>query len=249
MKTYLTHDNGGRPFQVTVDDKTVTVTRYLDPNILRDLEQMKEQLAAANAKAAKTVSRSRSKSRSRARSRSRSVSRHRRKLFAPSASLIKRVQATIDTINNFRPLVWHNCDQIIIGKSPYNEITETSGGAGAWANGNTVLIKKGADYVLIGSSIIQFRTPAEITHYWSSVGNNDVAYVHFVDADGAVYSLPGSRVVQTQMKPEADKTILREYKSGARSAWMDVHQAFQSKSSEILWKAKLIPTKILADRL
>ena len=73
-------------------------------------------------------------------------------------------------------------DDIFIGKSPLNDMTAFSGGHGAWANGNSILLKlknrniQKNRYVFIGWYVYEFDAPEKITKYYSSLGNSDVPY-------------------------------------------------------------------------
>jgi hypothetical protein len=70
--------------------------------------------------------------------------------------------------------------EIFIGKSTLNEMTDYSGDYGDEFDGNSILLRIGAErefrYVHIGRVITEFIINEPITKFVSSVGNNDVPY-------------------------------------------------------------------------
>lgn len=86
------------------------------------------------------------------------------------------------------PLFTFEPERVFIGRSPFNEMTEFSGGYGPDFDGNSILLKVGDNrYIFIGKSIIEFDTLAEITEFVSPVGNNDVPYPFAIDSHGNYY--------------------------------------------------------------
>lgn len=79
-------------------------------------------------------------------------------------------------------------DKVFIGFSPFNEMTEFSGGHGSDFDGNTILFHlQGLQYVFIGSEVFVFLAKSEIIQYVSPVGNNDVPYPYAKDVQGNLY--------------------------------------------------------------
>lgn len=91
---------------------------------------------------------------------------------------------------------------IFIGKSPFNPMTEFSGGHGPTFDGNSILLKIDIhNYVFIGEKIYSFTTNHEIVEFISPVGNNDVPYPYAIDTSNNYYFLLGS---ETGMLPVND---------------------------------------------
>jgi hypothetical protein len=81
-----------------------------------------------------------------------------------------------------------NATQIFVGKSPYNSMTEFSGGHGSKFDGNSIVIMlQTGEYVYIGASIFSFKTDSPIVNHISPVGNNDVPYPYSILEDGKMY--------------------------------------------------------------
>jgi hypothetical protein len=72
----------------------------------------------------------------------------------------------------------YNPVEIFIGKSEFNEMTNSSGGYGDKWDGNSILLRIGSKlefrYTHIGIEVFEFTTDEKITGYVSSVGNNCV---------------------------------------------------------------------------
>ena len=78
--------------------------------------------------------------------------------------------------------------QIFIGKSNFDELTENSEAYGYKYNGNSILLKiADKKYRWIGYSVKDFETEHEIIEFSSPVGNNDVPYPYAIDNIGQVY--------------------------------------------------------------
>jgi hypothetical protein len=78
--------------------------------------------------------------------------------------------------------------EIILGKSLKNKMTEFSGGYGAWATGNSILLWiKDDQYVYIGESIFRFKSLSKIVKYLSPIGNSSVPYPYAIDEEGRYY--------------------------------------------------------------
>lgn len=91
-------------------------------------------------------------------------------------------------------------EEIFIGQSPLNAMTEFSGGHGSDFDGNSILLRvSGLRYIYIGCEIYEFNARAPITKYVSPVGNNDVPYPHAQDISGNIY-LMLENVVMTMYK-------------------------------------------------
>lgn len=88
--------------------------------------------------------------------------------------------------------------EVFVGKSPHNKMTDYSGGHGPQFDGNTLLLRIGATeyrYACIMQSVIEFTTDEKITDYTSSVGNSSVPYPYAesanwcYDMDGVKYPM------------------------------------------------------------
>jgi len=78
--------------------------------------------------------------------------------------------------------------QVFIGKSPFNKMTDYSGGHGPEFDGNSILLnKEDWTYVFIGNKIKEFQALSEIVEYVSPVGNSDVPYPYAIDVNGNYY--------------------------------------------------------------
>lgn len=67
--------------------------------------------------------------------------------------------------------------EIFIGTSPFNKMTNFSGGHGKKFDGNSILLRIGENkYASIGIELFEFTTDEPIVKYVSSVGNNCVPY-------------------------------------------------------------------------
>ncbi len=87
--------------------------------------------------------------------------------------------------------------EIILGKSPKNKMTEFSGGHGAWATGNTILLWiKDDQYVYIGERIFRFKSLSKIVKYLSPVGNSSVPYPYAIDDEGRYYLIIENTVIK-----------------------------------------------------
>lgn len=84
----------------------------------------------------------------------------------------------------------YNAQEVFIGKSPKNPMTEFSGGHGKYFDGNSILLKMGTGkYIYIGEQIYSFTTNKEIVKFVAPVGNNDVPYSYAIDSDKNYYLL------------------------------------------------------------
>ena len=78
--------------------------------------------------------------------------------------------------------------QIFVGKSEKNKMTEYSGGYGASFDGNTILLKMNdTTYFYIGGKMFSFTVNNPIISYYSPVGNNDVPYPYAIDSQNNYY--------------------------------------------------------------
>ena len=83
-----------------------------------------------------------------------------------------------------------NPQNVFIGFSPKNKMTEFSGGFGPEFLGNSILVHKtDLDYVCIGSDIFEFTALDKIWEYVSPVGNSGVPYPFAVDTKGRHYNM------------------------------------------------------------
>lgn len=82
----------------------------------------------------------------------------------------------------------YNAEEVFIGKSPKNKMTEFSGGHGSNFDGNSILLKMSDDkYIYIGESIFSFKPLGKIVQYMSPVGNSDVPYPYAIDEERNFY--------------------------------------------------------------
>ncbi len=80
--------------------------------------------------------------------------------------------------------------QIFVGKSDKNKMTEYSDGYGASFDGNTILLKMNdTTYIYIGGKMFSFTASNLIVSYHSPVGNNDVPYPYAIDSEKKYYLL------------------------------------------------------------
>lgn len=85
-------------------------------------------------------------------------------------------------------LLEHFTDNVYIGKSPLNEMTEFSGGHGDNFDGNSILLHLVDNhYLFIGHEIFSFEASSTIVKYVSPVGNNDVPYPYAIDVEANYY--------------------------------------------------------------
>lgn len=92
--------------------------------------------------------------------------------------------------------------EIFIGKSPKNEMTESSGGFGPKFKGNSFLFRIMKNkYMFVEELIFTFVAKKQITKFVSPVGNNDVPYPYAVDEDNNYYLLVED-VIVTNMPEE-----------------------------------------------
>ena len=95
-------------------------------------------------------------------------------------------------------LTYKSPRRVFIGKSPLNEMTEFSGGAGPEYDGNTILINDRENhYVCVTSNIFEFTSLAPIVEYVSPVGNNTVPYPYAIDEAGNYYLMAEKVVIKS----------------------------------------------------
>ena len=100
------------------------------------------------------------------------------------------------------------CEQVFIGKSPLNKMTEFSGGHGKNFDGNSILLKiANKKYVFIGWEIYEFQSHYEIMEYVSPVGNSDVPYPYAYDGYYYYLMLDNICVIGKKIKPLLTKFI------------------------------------------
>lgn len=104
----------------------------------------------------------------------------------------------VEIINNSLVRVFKsdNCilnvfpQQIFVGKSDKNKMTEYSGAFGTDFDGNTILLKMNdTNYIYIGCNMFSFTSINPIISYHSPVGNNDVPYPYAIDSEKKYYLL------------------------------------------------------------
>lgn len=88
--------------------------------------------------------------------------------------------------------------QIFIGKSIKNKMTEFSGGYGDEFDGNSILLKvNDTTSIYVGEKIMLFHTLNPIVSYHSPVGNNDVPYPWAVDSENNHYLIIEEVIVKS----------------------------------------------------
>jgi hypothetical protein len=93
--------------------------------------------------------------------------------------------------------------EIFIGKSEKNKMTEYSGGYGSQFDGNTILVKMNdTTYIYIGCKMQSFSTQYKIISYHSPVGNNDVPYPYAVDSEKNYYLMIENVVLKNSIELE-----------------------------------------------
>lgn len=94
---------------------------------------------------------------------------------------------------------YKKCDNIFIGKSPKNKMTEFSGAHGQHWDGNSILIKPNKTklkYIFIGGhQIYEFEALSEITDFLSPIGNNDCPYPFAVDEQNNIYLMIENKII------------------------------------------------------
>ncbi len=86
------------------------------------------------------------------------------------------------------------CEQVFVGKSYLNSMTNFSGGHGKEFDGNSLLLCLSRHhYIHIGNEIISFQTNDDILEYYSPVGNSDCPYAYAI-SENNVYILSGENV-------------------------------------------------------
>lgn len=105
----------------------------------------------------------------------------------------------IQQIEDYNPM------RIFIGKSPFNSMTEFSGGHGDKFDGNSILLHLfRTKYIYIGSEIFSFETENDIVDYVSHVGNSDVPYPYAVDVNGRHYMMLDKKIMDNVPKDHND---------------------------------------------
>lgn len=133
------------------------------------------------------------------------------KVFSPELNMyimrIIKVDLEDDDEFDYAPsYVFDNVEQIFVGTSPFNKMTEFSGGHGPDFDGNTILLYiNELNYIYIGDGVItKFTTKNKIVSYSSPVGNNFVAYPYATDDKGMIYLLVEDVVLLTPAKKYDD---------------------------------------------
>ncbi len=168
-KTYLTHDNGGRPFLVYV----CKAQRTIAGKAQRTLDGKASRTPAGKDK----------------------VDIYKEmedKFYIHESDYNGNTNwMYIDLIKSYQP------QKIFIGKSPLNDMTEFSGGHGPDFDGNSILLEISKNkYVFLGESIKIFNSKNKIKEYVSPVGNSDVPYPYAVDENGEYYLMIENVVVE-----------------------------------------------------
>lgn len=93
--------------------------------------------------------------------------------------------------------------QIFVGKSDKNKMTEYSDAYGVSFDGNTILLKMNdTTYIYIGGKMFSFTAINPIVSYHSPVGNNDVPYPYAIDSEKKYYLLIENVVLNSSKELE-----------------------------------------------
>jgi hypothetical protein len=123
-------------------------------------------------------------------------------------------------------------ERVWVGKSPLNASTEFSGGYGPKWDGNSLLLQLGPrHYVFVGAEIYEFRTPQELTHFWSPVGNSSVAYPLALSKDAAYFFL--------------GPAIMRRRDFSKHVDWTDAYDEYYAKEQQ----SRPLPVRRIQGRL
>lgn len=96
-------------------------------------------------------------------------------------------------------------EEIFIGRSDLNEMTEFSGGHGSKWDGNSILLRiSNLSYVYIGTTVTEFETDELIVSYMSSVGNNCVCYPY---AESENYCYCMNTMARTNVADHPDRVF------------------------------------------
>jgi hypothetical protein len=88
-------------------------------------------------------------------------------------------------------------EQIFIGKSEKNKMTEFSGGYGRKFDGNSILLHLHSNqYMFIGDEVYVFTSIGKIKSFVSPVGNNDVPYPYAIDDLDNTYLLTETKILK-----------------------------------------------------
>lgn len=90
-------------------------------------------------------------------------------------------------IESNKPILSYSAEKIWIGRSPLNKMTEFSGGASDYYDGNSILLKLNKEHIYIGREIYSFQPLAPIAYYISPVGNSGTAYPFAIDKNHNYY--------------------------------------------------------------
>lgn len=105
----------------------------------------------------------------------------------------------------FKPFYDKKVEQVFVGLSPLNAMTQFSGGHGPRFDGNSLLLHKNKlTYVFVGESVFKFRALAPIVSYVSPVGNNDVPYPYAVDSKNNYYLLVEGMIINIPVLADMD---------------------------------------------
>ena len=92
-------------------------------------------------------------------------------------------------------------EQIFVGKSLPNAMTEFSGGHGDCFDGNSILLKvNDSACIYIGEKVLLFNTLDPIVAYHSPVGNNDVPYPYAIDSSGNYYLIIEKAILKSSLE-------------------------------------------------
>jgi hypothetical protein len=118
--------------------------------------------------------------------------------------IINNIQVNVYKSSNeddedYNKLVLDICpQQIFVGKSQLNKMTEFSGGHGDQFDGNSILLKvNDTSCIYIGKKIMLFHTINPVVSYHSPVGNNDVPYPYAVDSGNNYYLIIEDVIVKS----------------------------------------------------
>ena len=190
--TYLVHDNGGRPFKVSVDagdPKAVQVFKAIDPDEDDDDDEGPGGAPGAAGGAAPAPGGVRVMT----------AGELQKQLGVDLFQMVDEPEGEeeedaeedeedgeLPTYEE-EPCITFTAGKVFVGQSPKH---------GARFDGNSLLLHlEGLKYVFVGETVFSFTAKSPITKYVSPVGNNDVPYPWAMDEQGFRYLMTSSVIL------------------------------------------------------
>ena len=196
--TYLVHDNGGRPFKITVQGdppgapKAVQVFKAIDED---DEDGEGDGGAPGSGVQCRVIT----------------AGELQRELGAEGPLLVQMApeaegeeeedaeeDAEDEEVPKYEeePCVSFSAESVFVGQSPKH---------GARFDGNSLLLHlEGLKYVFVGENVFSFTAKSPITKYVSPVGNSDVPYPWAMDEQGFRYLMTSSVIVTGKLFEDSD---------------------------------------------